>query len=170
MSFIESYENNLVKFRFISKISSFLIAIFIMLEIGDFTNKLLLYPEFLNNNSVESTISLSFQTLIAILFIARFVLIWFKKTKFVWLSQLVWLFGWLAIAGYYSVTQIHYFGSIWGKREFSCMDCMYYDTFLYASTGLFIVLSFYVFFSPIKQIIMLATSFFTRNNYFAALS
>ncbi len=162
MSFIESYKNNLVKVSLISKISSFLIAIFMMLEIGDFINKLRLYPEFLNNNLHESTISLSFQTLIAILLIARFVLLWFKKPKFVWLSQLFWCFCWLAIIGYYAVTQIHYFSSIWGKREFSCMDCMYYDTFLYASTGLFLILNFYVFFSPIKQIIMLTASFFNR--------
>jgi hypothetical protein len=162
VNFIESYKNNLVKFRLISQISSFLMAIFMMLEIGDFINKLRLYPEFLNNNLVESTISLSFQTTIAVLFTARFILLWFKKSKFVWFSQIVWLFSWLAIIGYYSVTQIHYFGSIWGKREFSCMDCMYYDTFLYASTGLFLALIFYIFFSPIKQIIMLTTSLFNR--------
>jgi hypothetical protein len=50
MKFIESYKNNLVKFRFISKISSFLIAIFIMLEIGDFFTNLQMNPAFFENN------------------------------------------------------------------------------------------------------------------------
>jgi hypothetical protein len=162
MSFIESYKNNLVKFRLISKISSFLIAIFVVLEIGDFTNKLRLYPEFLNNNLVESTISLSFQTTIAILFITRFILLWFKDSKYVWFSQLIWLITWLIILAYDGFTAKVRYGVFFGGSENGCVDCLYFDTFLYASTGLFLVLIFYFFFSPIKQIIMLTASFFNR--------
>jgi hypothetical protein len=162
MKFIESYENNLVKFRFISKISPFLIAIFIMLEIGDFFTNLQMNPAFFENNQNSVVLSLLFQTLIAILFISRFILLWFKKSKFIWLSQLVWLFSWLTILAYYFVTSKIYYGTVSGNSEFRCYDCIYYDTFLHASTGLTITLIFYLFFSPIQQIIMLTASFLNR--------
>ncbi len=157
MSFIESYKNNLVKFRLISKIPAFLIVIFMMLEIGNIFTNLQMNPAFLENNQNSVVLSLSFQFFIALMFGTRFVLLWFKKSKFVWLSQLVWVLNWLSIIYYYSVTQIFL-----AMNKGDCIDFIYHNTFLYASTGLTVILIFYLFFSPIKQIIMLSASYFDR--------
>jgi hypothetical protein len=132
-----------------------------ILEIGNNLQTYYFHAEkvWLDENWTQITVSFGFQTLISLLFLSRFILFWFKQSKYIWFSQLVWLITWLMIFAYNGVTTKMYYGSFWGKNESSCMDCMYFDTFLYASDALFIILSFYLFFSPIKQSLILIFAF-----------
>lgn len=164
MKFIESYKIALNKTCLMSKISSFLIAVLLFSEIG---RNLYIYLYLFENqwtpeNWERAFISVFFQLIIVSIFSLRFVLLWFKSSKFVWYSQIVWLGGWLAIMAYKLTTSKIYFGSFFGSRSDLCIDCFYYDTFLWTSSSLVVIFLAYLFFSPLKQIITLAASIFLQ--------
>lgn len=157
MKIIESYKRTLNNIRLLSKITSFLIAIFIFLEIFQslYTYSFNLPESGLSNDVWRNFfLSLAFQFLIAAIFTARFILLFFKNSKYIWFSQIIWIISWLSILAYHLTTRKVYFGSFFGEREFGCMDCMYYDTFLYVSEFLTVVLFGYLFLSPLKQILV----------------
>lgn len=164
MKFIEKYKQTLDNIRLLSKISSFLIAVIVFLEIFEnlYTWTYLAETEWVNQYWNRIFLSFAFQFLMALIFTIRFILLWIKGTKFIWLSQIVWLSGWLTIYSYQLVTAKIYFGSFFGSRQSGCVDCMYYDTFLWASNGLFVMLFTYFLFSPIKQIMILIYAPFSK--------
>ena len=160
MKFIESYRNILTSARLFSKATSFLMAIFLMLEI--FSSFYLYYfraeRNWLNDYWNNILVSLGFQTFISLTFLLRFALLNFKNCKFVWFAQFTWLLSWSSIIFYQLITSRILFGSFYGKREFSCVDCFYFDTFLWASDKLTVILIAYQFLSPIKQLLLFVSA------------
>lgn len=156
MKIIESYKQTLNNTRFLSKITSFLIAIFLFSEIFQSFYSYFFLAEKATKDEIwlHFLISTAIQLFLAAIFSIRFILLWSKNPKYIWFSQIVWLTSWLSILAYNLVTRKVLFGSFLGERQFSCMDCMYFDTFIYASTLLTIVLLAYLFLSPLKQILI----------------
>lgn len=166
MSYLQAYSKLLLDTRLLSKASSFLLAIFAIIEIGNFVNRFYKYgvgKEWIEANGWQFCCYLGFVSLIALIFAFRFVLLFQKSLKYVWATQILWLFGWLTISAYRLTTAKLLFGSFFVNRSDNCMDCMYSDTFVGASTGLFLALSAYLFFSPIKQFFVL---FYSLASYF----
>lgn len=160
MKFIESYKQHLSELRLFSKTSSFLIATVTFLSFFHNLYFLLFYSDgsYINENLTEIFISIVFHLLIAITFAARFVFLFFKKHKFIWLSQSIWLVGWLSIYAYKLATAKILLGSFFGSAENFPFDSFYYNTFLAASNSLVVILLAYFFLSPIKQVLILAVS------------
>jgi hypothetical protein len=161
VNFIESYKESILKFRIFSMVLAFLIAFRIFGEVC-----INLVNSFFNYYSIEYLnsiiITVSFQLLIALLFTSRFILLWVKTTKSMWYSQLIWLCNWFCIFAYNRITNKIIYGSFGADGNNDCIDCSYYDTFHFISDGLLIILLFYMVFSPVKQVLMLVTSFFNR--------
>lgn len=162
MKFIESYKNSLLKFSFISKMSSFLLANFLFIEFGNNSWSIFSTPDFFENNFISCISALSFQIFIAFLFAFRFALLWSNNLKTIWFSQLTWLITWLAIIGYNLTTKKLLFGSAFSQIDFHCLDCFYNQTFIYASSSLTVILLGYMFLSPIKEILVLLNSFLKK--------
>lgn len=162
MSFLQAYSKLLSDIKLPSKISSLAMAIFAFVEIVDFSvafSRSEVEWDWLFVNRFGISVYLAFVALIGVLFAFRFGLLFGKKKKFVWTAQLFWLFGWLTIIAYQLTTAKIKFGSFFGSRSTGCMDCMYSDTFLNASTNLFFALSAYLFFSSFKQLAFLLFAF-----------
>ena len=163
MKIIEFYKEILNYTRILSKITSFLIVIFLLVEIF---RSLCLYSfyapqEWLNRSWTMIYFSLGFQLLITIIFATRFVFLWLKDSKFLWFSQIFWLIGWLSILAYDLISAKITFGSFFGFQA-NCMDCFYYDTFISASASLTVILFAYLFLSPIKQIIIFVSALMSK--------
>lgn len=164
MKFIESYRQNLINTRSFSKITSFLMVICLFVEISENLYLYFFHAEqnWINEYWSKIVISLSFQSFIAVVILIRFVLLCFRNPKFIWYAQFAWLISWSSIVFYHLATSKILFGSFFGKRKFSCMDCFYYDTFLWASASLTVILLFYEFISPIKQVIIFVSGLMSK--------
>lgn len=164
MTFTESYKQNLDKIRFLSKLSAFLIAVILLIEVSTNLYQFISWSKLdnVNENLFKFKIAHAFLIPITIIFIVRFFLLWFKSSKFIWFSLIAWLIGWLSIFIYYLVTQQMMFGSIFASVEMHCADCIYSLLFLWASKPIAILLYLYLLLSPIHQILHLFISFFHR--------
>jgi len=164
MSFSESYLQIFSGMRLLSKISSFLIAISIFLNIFEILYFSIFHHNrgWINENLNIIFISITFQIIIALIFTLRFVFLRFKRNKFIWFSQICWFIGWLTILSYQLVTAKVLFGSFLGGRQ-DCMDCFYSDTFLWLFSDYLVLLFLaYLFLSPIKQLLTLLFALFRR--------
>lgn len=159
MTFTESYKQNLDKTRFLSKIASFLISAILLFDTTiTLYNYLYVLPqynlpsEYINENwQIDSTIS-TFQAFIAVLFTVRLVLLLLKKPKSVWLSQIIWLVGWLSIFAY-----LLFIYSQCGKFSAVCGNYLSFPKGLLET-----IVGGYFFFSPIKEIWTLLACFFPK--------
>jgi hypothetical protein len=162
MVLVESYSKALQNTQLISKVSSFLIALLVFIEI------LYLHFRLLNNQNLFSEIlndtvfGVLFLILIFSSFALRFTFLWLRNANYVLLTQFLWLFGWLAIFAYKLVTAKILFGSFWGRTSTGCLDCFYSETFLIASKSLVVFLLAYLISSPIKQLAVFIYSFSTK--------
>ena len=158
--FSENYKNVLINISLLSKITTFLIAIRLLIDIFHNAYLYLFYAEgaLLKESLDLLLISNGFQILICLAFITRFIFLWSKESRFVWVSQITWLSGWLTIFAYGAVTNIYY------PRNFFFSGYSHY--FLWSSEGLAVLLLIYLFLSPIKQIFILLFSLLTKvRNY-----
>lgn len=162
MKFIEKYRQVLVNISFASKLTSLLMFIFVFTELCESFHDYFFEAEkeWINENWNKISIYIFFLTLLAIIFSARFILLWFKESKFVWLSQITWLLSWLTILSYNLVTNKIFYGGFFESRKTACIDC--YNDFLWASVSLVQILMIYLLFSPIKQILVLAYTPFSE--------
>lgn len=157
MKTLESYKEILNNARFFSKVSTFLIAVFLLSEIFWSVNSYFSLTEEEFNSSASWVwkmilIGIGFKAVITIIFLSRFILLSFKKTKFILISQIVWFLGFVTILFFKFFTTKYLYGSFVKNDKFPCMDCFYYDTFLETSVFLTVILLAYLFLSPIKQI------------------
>jgi hypothetical protein len=154
VSYLKTYKILLFDIRLFSKITTFLMIIFALVEIIDFTNTFLrsdIQWDWIYANGWDNLIFIGFVLLLILIFSLRFAFLSSKKLKFVWMAQLLWLIGFLTLFVYPYIIAKLLFGSFFGSRSFNCIDCMYYDTFLGVTPGFFYVLIGYLLLSPVKQ-------------------
>ena len=161
MTFVENYKLILEKYLIISKISTFLIFAILVAEISYNLYEYLTWKATENVSQsliFQFKIAIIFQIIIAILFSFRFYLLWIKT----WYSQFFWLAGWVTILGYYLVSQITMFGTIFSSVDVHSTDIYYAMYFLWTYKVLTILLLAYLIFSPIKQISTILFAYFYR--------
>jgi hypothetical protein len=158
----DKYRQIFEKGRIVSQISTFLV-VFISFHslwyflLGFFQSEIDLISPIWNDVEYRNdvVIAIVFHLLIGLSFSIRFVLLFFKKHKFVWFSQASWVIGITAIYAYMWLTRGGF------PSNDHCMDCVYISTFRHASpsfTG--IALSYFIF-STLKQVLALSFSAFS---------
>lgn len=100
---IEEYRKFSARISFISKLSAFLILILSFLSLFDLFNLFREYPQFLNEfvETMQLIPSIAFQASVFIIFTLRFVLLFSKREKLFWISQLMWFVGILVLISYW---------------------------------------------------------------------
>lgn len=152
MTFSERYIQNLTTFKFTSLIAVGFLVSLLFLEIrANIYDLIYLQHEV---SIQRSKFALGFQSIITILFLIRFILLYFNKPKFVWLSQFFWLLSWISIFTYYQVGEF-YFGNSWSGEH---LGSFFVGILSITNRWLFA----YMLLSPIKQISALIFSYFYR--------
>ena len=149
---LEEYQRLSEKSRLVSKLSAFLISIFSFLSLYDLARFFNEYPQYLDSFIEESGLlsAIAFQISILIIFVSRFVLLFFKTKKVFWISQILWLFGLTLLASYWFVSR---------PSELSFGIYSTYPTiFIHASRSFDFFGMWYLLLSLIRQIIMLLIS------------
>ena len=164
MEFLQTYRQLLDDSKFLSKFSSFLIASIAFLEIANNLWNYYVIP--IERNVGKCSIvgfSVGFQTTIAVIFALRFIFLWQKNSKFLWFSQITWLFGWVSLYLYQFLTRNYIYGSfLTGDRSYCVNEYYFLEIFVIASIPLTLILGAYFILSPIKLISFLLFSFINR--------
>ncbi len=134
--------------RLLSQIAVFLVFMVAFLTLGDFLYRLFVNApaDFWRNNSTDITIAVIFQLLIAIIFLGRFGLLFFRGGRALWFSQLLWLSGILSIYFYMIATR----GYFLSETDHWCMDCI---LFRYTSESFNVIVFSYYTLSILKEIL-----------------
>ena len=150
-----NYSTLLHKTRHISMSAAFLISLAASIDLVGFIHLLTreASAEWLRVNGIAVGITVGFHLAIAAVFAARFVA--FAKGSSWIIKQLWWAAGYFSILAYKLATAKMVWGSFFGQRPTPVIDAMYYETFLGASTGLFVLLTGYLVLSPIKELLWL---------------
>lgn len=110
----EEYKQLSDKLRFMSKLGAFLIAIFTLLslyDIADFFNHNPQYwEEFIKYKENGLLPALIFQTVIFLIFAARFVLLFFESRKLFGINQCLWILGFGVFAIYFFISNNYKYG------------------------------------------------------------
>ena len=150
---LDEYKSLLNKSQLISQIAVFIVSIFSLLSLYDLIRFFNENPHRLNEFIETSDLltAIAFQISILMVFVSRFILLFFKTKNFFWISQILWLFGLTLLASY------------WLFSRPSELPFKFYSTyttyFLYASRSFDSIGVWYLFLSPLRQIIILLLSF-----------
>jgi hypothetical protein len=134
------------KSSFFSKGMAFLIVFFAIFSLTELVAGIEINSQFWRDYRGRVLTAGAFHLLIAFCFLGRFVLLFFGKKHYFWTAQLFWLLGFIGLYLYYAYTGQFY------PRSSSCMDCMYFDTFLYASSTFVVLAGSYMLLGALKQI------------------
>ncbi|MBK8810874.1 MAG: hypothetical protein IPN69_09115 [Acidobacteria bacterium] len=150
-----NYSRLLHKTRHLSMSAAFLISLAASIDIVRFIHLMTMEAsvEWLRANRAAIFVMVGFHLAIATIFAARFVV--FAKGASWIIKQLWWAAGCFSILAYKLATAKMLWGSFFGHRPTPALDAMYYETFLGASTGLFVLLTGYLVLSPIKELLWL---------------
>ena len=154
MGFLANYTKNLLKINLLTKITTFVVAISLLLNIF---HNFFLYFQNNSNHSLSNYFYLipagnAFLIAICVFFCIRFILIWSKKSKHIIFSQLFWFCGWIAIFIYHYCSK-KYFPNIY-YPNLSVLE----ENFLWSSHNLVLIFYTYFFLSPLKQISVFVVS------------
>lgn len=135
--------------------AAFLISLAASIDIVRFIHLMAMEAsvEWLRANRAAIFVMVGFHLAIATIFAARFAA--FAKGSSLIVKQLSWVAGWLSILAYKFATAKMLWGSFWGHRSTPAMDAIYHETFLWTSTGMFLLLFGYLVLSPIKELLWL---------------
>jgi hypothetical protein len=144
--------------RLLSQLSCFLLTMFALLSLYDFGVALEHVDNsfLIENRSGWIPLAIFFHLVIAVAFFLRFCFLWSVKVRQLWLSQLLWLFGFATIYMYSFLST----GSVDLVKSHNCMDCIWYETFKYSSEGFTQIFLLYLFLSPFKELIFLVVPLF----------
>lgn len=155
MNFSERYTKSLNNLKFIPLIIIGFLVSLLFLEIRANIYDLIYLQNELNDSTLQrSKFALVFQSIITIFLIIRFILLYFNKPIFGWLSQFFWLLSWLSIFIYHQVS-VSYFGCCWSGEH---LGSFFEGILSITNRWLFA----YMFLSPIKQIAILIFAYFYR--------
>lgn len=151
---LEEYQKQVEKLRFISKLSAFFIAIFSFLSLYYIFKFFSEYPQSLESLIEESRLipSVTFQILIMTVFSARFVLLFFKSRRLFLLNQVLYFVGLAFLATYWFVSRPNATASPFGIYE------TYSGIFRHASRSFDTFGLYYLVLSPIRQFITVIIS------------
>jgi|GEM_PF-6281474 len=107
-----------------------------------------------NELFTRSEIAIVMHLVILVLCVARIVAL-LKNIK---ISLYIWILLMVSIGLYATITAIIF--ETWKYREYSCIDCMYYDTFLFSSAAFMIFFTLYPMISALKEVILILMSAF----------
>lgn len=155
MYFLESYQRNIRKTQFLSKIASFLIAVILLVEVFSNLNDLFFSePKWTEAYYSFLKIIVS-QAVVGIFFAFRLVLLFLNRPETIWYSLFIWLVCWLSVFAFFAFN----FG--FPLEDYTSTVHLHYQLSIYKSL-LAIIPYLYLFLSPIKQIITLIFAYFYR--------
>ncbi len=155
MSFSGRYIQNLIIFKFVSLIvMGFLISL-LFFEIRANVYDIIYLQNEVDDSTIQSSkFGLGFQSIITTFFLIRFILLYFNKPTYVWLSQFFWLLSWISLFMYHVASE-SYFGNSWGGEH---IGSLFVGILSVTNRWLFA----YMMLSPIKQISTLIFSYFHK--------
>lgn len=141
----ERYVETFRQTRLLTQLFSFCVALILLIS---FVQSVIFNYSFKGEVSPkvwqDVTNELTLQLFVALLFASRFVLLFFKKNTYFWLSQIVWLITYLVI-----LSQLH--STEFGGCTKNLLP-MFGENFSYVFVA-------YLIFSPLRQLVTLFTSF-----------
>lgn len=151
---LEEYRNLTEKWQFISKLAAFTISIFTVLSVYDV---ICFYYYDLSDANAQFIVELRiipaiiFQVSILLIFVLRFVLLFYNTRNLFWCNQVLYLIGLLLITTYW-------FYSLPPGNDFQVYST-YPNVFIRASRSFDNVALGYLIFSPLKCFIAVLAAF-----------
>ena len=144
------------KLKLLSQTATFLIALFSILSFVEILRAISYNPDALIFQKTKVITSCLFHIVIASSFAFRFVLLFFSSKKTFMISQIVWLICVLTLISFHIFTRFALYGGLFPPESDISFGMDHYPIlFLYAENSFIILIFFYIFASPIKQIITL---------------
>ena len=149
------------KLRFLSQLAAFLITISAFMSFGNILKAINYNPSAVNYLWNQLVVSISFHIVIGLLFLIRFILLFFNsKRKFV-ISQVIWIICILAIFGFHIATRFAIYGGLFPPESDISFGMDHYPIiFLYADYSFALLTFIYFFISPIRQAVTLIFTYF----------
>ena len=161
---LDEYQTISWEIALVSQLASFLIPLFALLSLYSLLKAGYNVPEYVESHQKIFLVAVFFHILAAVVFGARFVLLFFNSKKSFWLSQLIWIVGLITLFAWCAYTKDNLLGFFYvaPQPHSLCFDCDETNVFLYSSRSFEYLGSFYFFISPIRQFFTFIISVFKR--------
>ncbi len=164
---LEQYRINFLETRIVSQLAIFPISLVSILSLYGLLKAGYAVPQYVESHQEYFSVSIIFHLLVAVLFGARFILLFFNSKKSFWLSQLIWILCLVTLFSWCAYTNHSFYGFFYessqilhsGKLTFSEAPI---TNFSLVSCSLDKLGSTYFFLSPARQFFTFIISVFKR--------
>lgn len=155
---LEEYRRISQKTLLLSKMSAFLVFLFAFLGLWRIFRSVYYNPMALNLILTNFIIAVVLHLIIGIIFLTRFIFLFFNSTKSFLSAQIVWLISIALIIGAHIATRFTLYGSLFNPAT-SSFD-VYPQLILYAADIFAVLVFIYLLTSPIQRLIIAVISYF----------
>jgi hypothetical protein len=164
---LEEYKINFLETRIVSQLVIFPISLVSLLSLYNLLKAGYQVPQYVESYRELFSISVIFHILVAFLFGARFILLFFNSKKNFWLSQLIWILCLMTLFSWCAYTKSSFYGFFYESSQISHSGKLTFSeapitNFSLVSYSLDKLGSTYFFLSPIRQFFTFIISVFKR--------